>query len=283
MEITMMKAKNVMVGIKNGMTLDDFREKYQCTPDEFYERMKQLFGHNKKQLKSCVSQIEANQKKQRKETVSECAMDRVEGTEDADKAEVVESVMSKPVETSRNDELTYLIKFEKEQTQRVMDLESEHKGLAARHRQLKNSLRVLSDNIDRMMSEFQQYHQELDEILSQNATIEAQMNEITAKWATERTILHDTRRRIDNLSTVTLGVCRSGEIVHLDESKIELDDTGWQSARENLLMKDECQELRLKDIGTLARLLMIVEHLDYEVKIECDSSELEDAFKKLRG
>ena len=70
MEITMLKAKGVMVGIKNGMTRDDFCTKYRCSSDELDDRLKQLYGHNKKQLKSCCDQIAANQKKARKENFS---------------------------------------------------------------------------------------------------------------------------------------------------------------------------------------------------------------------
>lgn len=270
MEITMLKAKGVMVGIKNGMTRDDFCTKYQCSSDELDDRLKQIYGHNKRQLKNCFSQIEANQKKARKEAEPE------------DTAEVVHTVDDAPAALPRNVELEELTRLEEEQSQRVMALESEHKELATRHRELKKSLRDLSKNIDKLMAEFQHHRQEFEEILSQNATVENRMNEITAEWNVERATLSDTRSRIEELSVITLCVYDSGEISLMDNCDVELDDSDWKSRRDILLTLDECLELRLKDIGTLARLLKIVERLDCKVEVACDNSELENAFQKLR-
>jgi hypothetical protein len=279
MELAMMKAKNVVVGIKNGMTIEDFCGKYQCSPEEFEERMRHLYGHNKKQLKNCLVQIAANEKKARKEVEPE-STEVVTETTEADEAATEEHI---PNGMSRRVELTYLAELEEQQSQRVMILESEHKGLATEHRSIKTSLRELSDNINRLMLELQAYHQQFEEILLRNADVEARMNQITAEWNTERAALADTRARIDELSVVTLSVYASGEIAPMDGFEIELDDSGWESTREVLLMEDDCQELRLKDIATLARLLMIAEHAEYKIEAMCDNAELEMAFRKMRG
>lgn len=279
MDITTMKTKTVMVGIKNGMTLDDFCQKYQCSSEAFEERMKQIYGHNKKQLKHCFTQIVANEKKARKEAETDETEEVAEVTEVSETTEEDQV----PVSMSRSEELKYLAELEKQQVQSVVAKESEHKELAAEHRSYKTSLRELRDKIDKMMVEFQHYHQEFEEILSKNAVVEARMNEISAEWNTERTALADTRSRIEELSVVTLSVYNSGEISQIDGPEIELDDAGWDSTREVLLTEDECQELRLKDITTLAKLLMIAEHSDRKIEAMCDNAELEIAFRKLRS
>ncbi len=279
MNITLMKAKNVAVGIKNGMTSDDFCNKYQCSLDEFQERVKQLYGHNKKQLKNCFVQITANEKKARKEPVEvEDANESAESTKP-----VAEEQSPEKVSKRRTVELAYLAELEDQQSRRVMTLESEHKELSAEHRSLKMSLRKLSDNIDKLMTEFQTHYQEFEEILSRNSEVEARMSEITAEWTLERTALSDTRSQIEELSVVTLCVYASGEISPIDGCEIDLDDSGWESTKEVLLVKDDCQELRLKDITTLAKLLMIVEHADSKIEAICDNAELEAAFQKMRS
>ena len=285
MELVMMKAKNVAVGVKNGMTRADFCEKYQCNSDEFDERMEQLYSHNKKQLKDYFAKIEANEKKARKEIDPAEKEESPETVEDAIIGETVSTVESEsaPEGKSRSVELKYLAELEEQQSQRVMDLESEHKALATEHRSLKNSLRKLSKDIDDLMSKFQSNHQKFEEILSRNEVVEARMNEITKEWGVERTALEDTRSRIEELSVVTLCVYDSGEIAPMDGYETELDDSGWESTREALLAKDECQELRLKDITTLAKLLAIVEHADCKIEAMCDNAELEMAFRMLRS
>ena len=279
MTILMMKAKNVMSGIKNGMTLEDFCEKYQCSADEFGERLKQIYGHNKKQLKNCIDQIAANQKKARKETEP----DKAEETRDVD--DDVDGAAGKemPSAASKEVELLSLTELEKRQSQHVMALESEHKTLATEHRALKNSLRGISDSIDRLMGEFRRYHNEFEEILSRNAIVEARMNEVSAEWNEEIAALTDTRNMIEELSTVTLCVYASGEITPMDGCEVTLSDAGWETTREVLLLDDACQELRLKDISVLARLLVIAEHADCKLEVVCDNDELEAAFWKLRA
>lgn len=249
----MMQAKNVMAGIKNGMTLEDFCEKYQCDSEQFRERMGQIYGHNKKHLKKCLDQIAANEKKARKE--AEVATNDV-----AECTEVVEASAA----DLRMTELMDLTSLEVRQSQNVMMLESEHKALATEHRALRSRLRELSGSIDQLMAEFQRYHQEFEGILSRNAEVETRMNEISAEWNVEREALCATRERIEELSTLTLCVYASGEIAPMEgcERECVLNDSDWEMTRDVLLLRDECQELRLKDISVLARLLMIVEHAD---------------------
>ena len=266
MELATMKAKNVVVGIKNGMTIEDFCGKYQCSSDEFEDRLRQLYGHNKKQLKNCLVQIEANEKKARKEVEPE-STEVVTETAEAGEAATEEHI---PNGMSRRVELAYLAELEEQQSQRVMALESEHKELATKHRSLKLSLQKLSESIDKLMSELQNCHQEFETILAKNSEVETRMNEITEEWNTE-------------LSVVTLSVYASGEITPMDGFEIDLDDSDWQSTREVLLLEDECQELRLKDIATLAKLLMIVAHSDCKIEVICDNTELEMAFRKMRS
>ena len=220
-----------------------------------------------------------NEKKARKEAEADETEEVAEVTEVSETTEE-EQV---PVSMSRCEELECLAELEKQQVQSVVAKESEHKELAAEHRSYKTSLQELRDKIDKMMVEFQHYHQEFEEILSKNAVVEARMNEISAEWNTERTALADTRSRIEELSVVTLSVYNSGEISQIDGPEIELDDAGWDSTREVLLTEDECQELRLKDITTLAKLLMIAEHSDRKIEAMCDNAELEIAFRKLRS
>ena len=183
----------------------------------------------------------------------------------------------------RMTELMDLTSLETRQSKQVMALESEHKDLAAEHRALRSRLRELSGSIDQLMAEFQRYHQEFESILSRNAVVEARMNEISAEWSVEREALRATRERIEELSTLTLCVYASGEIAPMDGCEFTLNDSDWESTREVLLLRDECQELRVKDVGVLARLLMIVKHADCKVEVVCDDDKLEKAFRLLRA
>lgn len=55
--------KEVKSGIKNGTTIQDFCQKWSCTPDELWERIGRLFTV-KDTAKRIWHQIEANEKKE---------------------------------------------------------------------------------------------------------------------------------------------------------------------------------------------------------------------------
>ena len=275
MEITQLTAASVVNGIKNNMTIDDFCRKYQCTPERFRQRMKQIYSHDQKNLKHRLSEIEANEKKPRKKS-TEAKLDPV-GTELDDS--------QTGTKQDENTDLKKLRVFENEQSGYLMALESKYQELASKHRASKTSLQNLSEKIDKLMLELKKLQETFEEILESNSSIEASMNKISEEWRSVRSRLVDTRKKIQELTTVTLCVYASGEIAPMDGRKIELDDSGWKGIRDELLMSDECQELRIKDVATLGRLLAIVKNVEkegFKIEVICDSSELEKVFQKLR-
>ena len=62
--------KKVRCGIKNGMTMDDFCKRYECTPEELETRIGHLFTV-KGAAKQVLSEIAANSKKPRSKTKPE--------------------------------------------------------------------------------------------------------------------------------------------------------------------------------------------------------------------
>ena len=286
----MMKAKNVVVGLKNGMTIESFCKKYQCSPEEFEERLKQLYGHNRKQLKSCFDELAANEKKAKRgpaKTEDSAESTEIAETVDARENEGEQTTVEEQAaveDNTRQGKLKKFIELEDRQSRHVMALESKYMDLATEHRALRTSLRNLAEHIDELRSRCELYEVEFEKCLSRNAEVETQMKETSAEWNAERAILAETRRQIEELSVVTLCVYDSGEITILDECEVdvELDDSGWKVRRDYLLSLEECQELRLRDISTLAKLLKIAEHIECKVEVVCDNSELEKAFQKLR-
>ncbi len=275
MEIKQLTAASVVNGIKNNMTIDDFCRKYQCTPESFRDRLGQIYSHDQRNLKRRLSEIEANGKKPRKRS-TDAKLDPV-GTELDDS--------QTGTKQDENTNLKKLRELENEQSGHLIALESKYQELASKHRASKTSLQNLSEKIDKLMLELKKLQETFEEILESNSSIEASMNEISEEWGSVRSQLDVTRKKIQELMTVTLCVYASGEIAPMDGRKIELDDSGWKSIRDELLMSDECQELRIKEVTTLGRLLAIVKNAGregFEIEVICDSSELEKAFQKLK-
>lgn len=86
-----------------------------------------------------------------------------------------------------------------------------------------------------------------------------------------------TIKEIANRNTVVFCIGSDGTIEAPDKPEFPIDDSGYLELKNTLIERDECQDLRIRDITTLARLIKIVAKAERFTLI-CDSAELEAAF-----
>ena len=274
MNISMMKAKDVKSAIRNGKTIAFLCEKYDCDEEGFKERLRQLYypDRNPKRYNEVLAGLDANEKRIRKKTGVGAKNVARKGNAvgiltDAELKQVaIEALKNKAAESEHT----------------IMELESQMRFWVEEHSSLKQSLHELTKKIDQVMADFRKSYKEFRDTSSELTQTEMLIASATARLDRERITYRDTIDRIVEMSMVTLGVYSSGDISPMDGELVP-DDTGWEEVRDTLMTMPECQELRLKDIGTLARLLMIVEHADCKIEAMCDDAELEAVFRKLHA
>ena len=67
----------------------------------------------------------------------------------------------------------------------------------------------------------------------------------------------------------------------MDDSPEKLNFAGWKKLYETLLRQKECENLRVRDIQTLAKVLAAVKNCPATVVAVFDDSELEEVFRVL--
>lgn len=286
MNIENMASKQLRVGVKNGMSTEDFCMKYSCTEDEFHARIAQLYGHNKKDSEELLSSIRANDKKVKRsaKTASVCNKQTAQEIAEAisqqmqcESVEILESV------NSGQTELDSLLELEESLSQEVMAIEGKHKNEVEAHRECLKGMREIKDSIALFQASIKDATKEF-EALVERANIHVEnMNRLSDERRPLVEQLSSARERIEELKTITLAVYDSGEIAVL-EQEFALDDTGYEEVYARLLDDSRCEELRMKDIKALARLTQIVSHLEgSKVILLFDRPEVEEVYKKLSG
>ena len=94
--------------------------------------------------------------------------------------------------------------------------------------------------------------------------------------------LQELRTKIEKRMAVSLAVYDSGEIVILEGADFNMDDSGHAEVYSQLIVSEECQELRLKDIKVMAKLLSIASNSERKINLVCDRPEMEEAYLRLR-
>ena len=286
-ELARLTRKDVRVGIKKGLTMKVFCEKYQCSEEELKARIEQLYSKDTKVAKKCLDEIMANGKKPKKQPkpIAEEVTIQVEAEEIPETSGFESTTeLVNADETSTDTEinkLEVLKDLEESVSQEVIDLESSNKALVREYHICKTKLDECNKKLDEITEEYLACNKVFNETIEEAEKIEQQRSELKKQWGVKRKVLGDIRAEIERLSTIGIDVYNSGEIAPTEGCEVELDDSGWEGLRESLLTSEYCQDLRLRDIGVLARLLKINEHAGGKITLLCDRSEIENAFKAL--
>lgn len=317
MVLSRLNAKGVNVGIKNGMTRLDFCNKYQCSEAEFEERIHQIYSKNARQAKKYLDAIRSNEKIARRDTANmddetetiesvlfakEVLQNEVQSMNEKLRDEAFQSrVQHFPTECFQKDsedsssevqpsiassdtELEQLEATEATQRQELDEIIAAHRELAASHYGLIRMMRKIDTELKGLASKYKSACSRFESVVAEDNDVIQKMNTLSVQYGQKAEELESTRKAIAELKVITLCVDATGEITTLDDRKIVLDESGSDEMYQTLIQKNECQELRLKDIRILARLLSVVSHLKAEHKLEYlfDNEDLEVVFQLLQ-
>ena len=273
MNSSIVSAKQFQLAIKNGLTPEDLAEKHGIDVDELKNQLKHLYnaGDGSK-AQSIFGQLAANRKKSRKRKVvvaiPQTEMVEQPDTEDAQKEEPAKSLSDYQEE-------------EKSLSSEVMHLESEHKELSGQHRACIKELRDLQEQIEAIKKELIGCKAKYEKIVENADVVATQMNNLSALRREKLVALERVRQEIEELSRITLCVTADGNIEAPDNPDFVLNDEGYRDVKAEIAEREECLDLRVRDVTTLARLLKICEGVEHLTLI-CDHAELEKVFWTIR-
>lgn len=275
------------IRIKENATTEELCSKYRCTEDELKDRIFKLYTHSK-QAKDIWNKLEANRKINRKASMKQ-PVSTIEETAQPEETTVTENVTT-VIEDSNTPEtvtvtLEELLAKEEDLSKKIMEIETERKRLVAEHVGYLNNVRAIGGELRGISESLASCQARYDEAIEKaNSIVAVVTDKINPVLRSERAALEAVRREIEAKKTVTLFVYEDGHIEAPDHPSFvleEVDSLELKKLKNELGDLEECQNLRVCDVLTLARLLIISKGIEH-FELVFESVELERVFGLVR-
>lgn len=266
-KLNRINGKKMEVEIKNGATMEDFLEKYNCSRDEFLEYLKKNFSESA--MNSMLRNITRNSKRTKRQSKNE--------QKHMNESQICEETMQihehEEVATNNNDEILQEMKEKEKNVElQIFEKEKEHQKSLSKRKNLFEQLRKQKEKMLDLKKIIEQRQIEVE-------NISKEINEVTNKISAEKEdlsndkqMLKEVRDYIKNLEKTSIFVYENGEI-EIENSKTQQEITDWQNEFEILITNDLVENLSVKQIRQLAKLIVLEKQLrkegkEYEVTIE---------------
>lgn len=254
-------SKQVRTGIKNGFTVKDFCTKYGIKGESnFLIQLEKAFPNAG--ADQALREIRKNEKNRKKPTVKKQAPRK-----GVDKV-------------TKKDPLAVLKSTEATLSSEVMSLENQHKQLAGERRASLGKLRGIQRKVDEIYSELDKQQSLYEAAATEANAIVKQMNQISQVRAEKLTELISIREQITKLETTTIAIYKDGkfEVVEGSAVSLEVNEEDLSNLAHRLMENEICEDLTIKQIKILSKLILISQNSLRKVEYIFDSSALEKAY-----
>lgn len=261
-------SKAVKTGIKNGFTVKDFCKKYGIQGEgNFMIQLEKAFPNGG--CDQVLREIHQNEKSHR-HTKRKPAASPVTTTPTPRKEAVV----------IKKSALEALEAKEAELSKQVIDLENQHKQLAGERRGYLQKLRSIQQKVDEICQELGKQQTAYEETANLNNGVVRQMNKISKVRAEKLAELTTVRGEITKLRTTIIAVYDDCgfEIVEGNTISLEPEQSEVGTLTHQLAELEICENLTIKQIKTLAKLILISKNTSSKTEFIFDSSDLEQAY-----
>ena len=289
-----MTAKQLQLSLKRATPLEELCKKYNCSSEEIKSRIEHLYcqGSGSKAA-SIFKELENNSKKaaqaaRKRDETKVSNASTIKPEEISPEIQVKDSPVGEPVpanpanptnpDTSSLEELTA---EEGRLSREVMKLEAEHKDLAQQRRPQIATIRELQKELKIIESKLDDCRQKYEDAVGKANLLADEMNEKSRLRQEKLSALEAVREQIRQKKTIPLFVYNDGRIEAPDNPDFEIDESGYEELKEQLIAKEECQDLRVRDIVTLAKLIKVSEKAE-TISVVCENPDLEAAFALIR-
>ncbi len=285
-----MTSKDLHVALKNQATEEELMERYGVdSSEELYEVMSKVAPGNFEYFKK---EIKKNQKNRlRKDEKKKMALDNQKEDEQieltnfetlTDQSSEVENgkvgknmVDYTAVEEPTNDEpkpsLNELLEAEKFLSDNCVSLEKEHNALINARREDVKTLALIKRTLEELKRLLQVNQSKLTTVLEDYNSKAEQMLRVSSEISACKEMLADTRAQIEEAKKLKVSVfsdgtieCENGEL----ESPCEAEVSQLFST---LILLAAAEELTIKQVKTVAKLVSVVKKIDQKYELEFDS------------
>lgn len=271
-------AKDVRMGIKNGMTVQDFCIKYRCNEDELRSTIEKLYTQKKSSAK-IWNEILANDKKPRKAkaTESSAAIEVVE-TAEAIETEKICHV----AEPSRVEKLQALEEKISQSSDILMRKEAERQELISEHRETIKEIKKTANRIDKLAANIAAEYDKVQALFQKCDDNRLNQSAMWKEIVSLKEELEEDRRQAEQMKIIEVCLYKDGYFEVSDD--VSFDATQIDAELfEKLLHHEDCVNFTVSEIRNLAKLLKFAAESELKVEVTCDNSNLEAAFVRFRA
>lgn len=286
MEHRVLDRKGLKIGIKNGFGFTDFKEKYGLGEAELRDAVAILYKNNKKDACNLVKQIEGNEKKRVKPTTKPAEYKGVPIEEfvnmPMDEFMKIENDIAVNVKADIPE--TVILEDEIHQLEdEVIKCESQRKQWLGQYHDSIKQMSKYEEELTTLREKMVRLKEKYNASLERNTKIVNKANEILEKKTGLEVVLEEKRQKLEKLKRIVLCAYADGTVSTMDTScQVSLDDSGSDALYLELVARDECQDLRAREIKSLAKLLKIIENSELDFEIVYDNAEMEAVFSALK-
>ena len=263
-------SKDVRMGVRKGFTVKDFCKKYGINGKEaFIVQLEKAYPHGGSD--QILKEIRKNEK------IKSKAHNNTSTTSSTKKGG------EQQVEEEKTDEerLEDLKVTENKLSNEVMELEKEYQSFIALRKKQKDRMRELEDKTDKLYAEIQATEAEYDKVVEENNVTVDKTNAVIQSRSEKLASLDETREKIKALTVVSIGVNGDCSLEVLDgEISIELPgkDDEINNLAHQMMDKEICENLTMKQIKTLAKLIVLDIYSGQKIRFIFDNEVLEKAY-----
>lgn len=285
-----MTSKDLHVALKNQATEEELMERYGVdSSEELYEVMSKVAPGNFEYFKK---KIKKNQKNRlHKDEKKEMALDNQKEDEQieltnfetlTDQSSEVENgkvgknmVDYTAVEKPTNDEpkpsLNELLEAEKFLSDNCVSLEKEHNALINARREDVKTLALIKRTLEELKRLLQVNQSKLTTVLEDYNSKAEQMLRVSSEISACKEMLADTRAQIEEAKKLKVSVFSDGTI-ECENGKLESPcEAEVSQLFSTLILLAAAEELTIKQVKTVAKLVSVVKKIDQKYELEFDS------------
>lgn len=280
---TTLKRRDIQDGIKKNWGYAKFEEKFGLDKQALEDAVHVLYKNNKETANGLIKDISKNEKREEKTRKKPTEYKGVPIEEFKNMS--MDEFMAIENGTPKTPEISEIVLLESEihdLQDDVAKCESERKRWLARHNDVKKQMSELEEELKKAKEKLVSLKRKHNAISERDAKIVASANEILEKQNSLEGALEEKRQRLESLKRVVICAYSDGTVAPMEESvSVKLDETGSDELYSQLVNREECQDLKIREVRALAKLLKIVENSTLEFEVVCDNSDMEEAYRRL--
>ena len=261
--------------MKRNGTKESIAVECGITPEDVENFIRNQKRLNPNEANKTLRKLESNEARQRKKALSKPELVPSPTLEISSTEKPEGEPLKNPVDELEDQEKQ--LSFE------INDLELRHKEIVSQRRGLYDELRRIDKKLSEILGKIEEYSGKFASTVNEIQDLGEEMATISKARKEKKKAIEAVRAELEEMQKIVICVEADGTIEAPDRPDFALDDTGFQAVKDAIRDLDECQDLRVREITTLSKLIVITEHIKGEFSLICDNPELEKVFWYLKS